>query len=76
MIAERVRQEVGALVYLPNVRHVLCETGKRVLGPLYMTYVFVDIDQGPPWQAIRRTPGVDRIVMSGEKPPAVPKARS
>jgi transcription antitermination factor NusG len=74
VIAERVRHEAGALVYSPKVRHVLRKTGKPTLGPLYMTYFFVDVDEGPPWQAIARTPGVTRIVMTGDAPSRCPES--
>jgi transcription antitermination factor NusG len=42
--------------------------------PLYATYLFADVDQGPPWQAIRRQPGVISIVMTGDAPSRCPQS--
>ena len=38
------------------------------------TYLFADVDRGPPWQAIRRQPGVVSIVMTGDSPSRCPES--
>ena len=47
---------------------------RLVTAPLYRTYFFADIDQGPPWQAIRRQPGVIGLVMTGDAPSRCPES--
>lgn len=47
---------------------------RPVTVPLYATYLFADVDQGPPWQAIRRQPGVIGLVMTGDAPSRCPES--
>jgi transcription antitermination factor NusG len=71
-IAERL-EGLGCAIYLPRARVVLRRSLRPATVPLYATYLFADVDQGPPWQAIRRTPGVISIVMTGDAPSRCPE---
>lgn len=72
-IAERIVHEVGAVVYVPKVRLRLTKSRRPATGALFATYILVDLDTVFAWQAIKRTPGVTGVVMSGEKPARCPE---
>jgi transcription antitermination factor NusG len=72
-IAAPLEKEIGAVVFLPMVRERSRYTGKPIIVPLYKTYLFADIDQGPHWAVIRRHAGVINIVMSGDVPGRCPE---
>jgi transcription antitermination factor NusG len=46
---------------------------KPVVTPLYRTSLFVDIDQGPPWQRVNRTPSVIGVLLTGDVPSRCPE---
>lgn len=73
VIAGRL-EELGCSIYLPRARMILRRSLQPATVPLYATYLFADVDQGPPWQAIRRQPGVISIVMTGDTPSRCPES--
>lgn len=72
VVAGRLVDMLGCAIYLPRARTVLPRSRRPVTAPLFRTYLFADLEQGPPWQAIRRTPGVISLVMTGDKPSRCP----
>jgi transcription antitermination factor NusG len=74
VIAERLERAIGAHVYLPRARMRLGGSLRPVTAPLYRTYFFADLDLSPPWQAIRRQPGVIGLVMTGDAPSRCPES--
>ena len=73
IVARRLTEMLGCVIYLPRAKIVLPRSRRPVTAPLYRTYLFADIDQGPPWQAIARTPGVVKLVMTGDQPSRCPE---
>jgi transcription antitermination factor NusG len=65
---------LGCTIYPPRAKTVLPRSRRPVTAPLFRTYLFADIDCGPPWQAIRRQPGVVSIVMTGDAPSRCPES--
>ena len=74
IVARRLVDVLGCAIYLPRARVVLPLSRRPVTAALFRTYLFADLDQGPPWQAIRRKPGVINIVMTGEQPSRCPES--
>jgi transcription antitermination factor NusG len=74
VVARRLVDMLGCVIYLPRAKVVLPRSLRPVTAPLFRTYIFADIDQGPPWQAIRRQPGVISIVMTGDAPSRCPES--
>jgi transcription antitermination factor NusG len=72
VIARRLTEMLGCVIYLPKARIVLPRSRRPVTAPLYRTYLFADVDRGPPWQAIRRQPGVIGLVMTRDAPSRCP----
>lgn len=72
IVAKRLIDMLGCTVYLPRAKTVLPRSHRPVTAPLFRTYLFVDLDQSPPWQAIRRQPGVISLVMTGDRPSRCP----
>jgi hypothetical protein len=62
VVARRLTDRLGCVIYLPKARIALPHSRRPVTAPLYRSYLFADVDQGPPWQAIRRQPGVIGLV--------------
>ena len=71
-IAERL-EGLGCVIYLPRARVALRRSHRPATVPLFATYLFADLDCSPPWQAIRREPGVVGVVMTGEQPSRCPE---
>ena len=61
IIADRLKQEISALVYSPKVR-LRSPSGRPIESALFATYFFVDLQQSPPWQRLARFEGVTSIV--------------
>jgi transcription antitermination factor NusG len=74
VIAGRLEEELGCAIYLPKARMILRLSRRPVSVPLYATYLFADLSQSPPWQAIKRQPGVVGIVMTGDAPSRCPES--
>jgi transcription antitermination factor NusG len=74
IVARRLVDMLGCVIYLPRAKVVLPRSRRPVTAPLFRTYLFADIDQDPPWQAIRRQPGVISIVMTGDQPSRCPES--
>jgi transcription antitermination factor NusG len=72
-ITERLSTEAGYAVYLPRARVLSPKTRTPMLLALYPTYFFVNLDLSPPWQAIRRQPGVTTVLMTGDQPSTCPE---
>jgi transcription antitermination factor NusG len=74
VVAGRLEDQLGCAIYLPRARLRLARSLRPATVPLFATYVFADIDLGPPWQAIKRQPGVIGMVMTGDTPSRCPSA--
>ena len=72
VVAKRL-EALGCVIYLPRARVRLKRSLRPVTVPLYATYLFADVDQGPTWQRINRTPGVLSILMTGDIPSRCPE---
>jgi Transcription termination factor nusG len=72
-IAERL-EGLGCAIYLPRARMRLGRSLQPATIPTDRTYFFADVDQGPPWQAICRQPGVVGLVMTGDAPSHCPES--
>lgn len=62
-------------VFLPKIQDVRKRRFKRVtiIEPLFPSYVFVEMRLEPgPWYAVKWTPGVKRIIGTGEIPTPMP----
>jgi hypothetical protein len=65
--AQRLRG-IGCLIYLPLARTRPRGALKPTILPFYRTYLFADIDEGPPSQRINRTAGVFSVLLTGDQP--------
>lgn len=71
----RLRDQRGLSVFLPKMEVLRTRRSQRVtvVEPLFPSYVFVRMSLEPdPWYAVKWTPGVKRIVGTGEIPTPVP----
>lgn len=62
-------------VFLPKLQDVRKRRSRRVtvIEPLFPSYLFVQMSLDPgPWYTVKWTPGVKRIVSTGEVPTPVP----
>lgn len=70
-----LRERVGLPVFLPKVADRRRRRARQitVIEPLFPSYVFVQMRLEPdPWYAVKWTPGVKRIVATGDVPTPVP----
>ncbi len=70
-----LRERAGLAVFLPKVQDLRKRRSRRVtvIEPLFPSYLFVQMRLEPePWYAVKWTPGVKRIVATGEIPTPVP----
>ena len=74
IVGARLEQSIGAAVYVPKASVLSPRTLEPITISVYAGYFFSDLDQGPPWQAIRRQPGVIDLVMTGDAPSRCPEA--
>jgi transcriptional antiterminator RfaH len=71
----RLRDQRHLSVFLPKIETLRKRRSQRVtvVEPLFPSYVFVQMSLEPdPWHAVKWTPGVRRIVGTGEIPTPVP----
>jgi transcriptional antiterminator RfaH len=71
----RLRDRGNLSVFLPKIEMLRKRRSQRVtvVEPLFPSYVFVRMSLEPgPWRAVKWTPGVRRIVGTGETPTPVP----
>jgi transcription antitermination factor NusG len=73
-VADRLRREIGAVVYVPRARLVPRRSSRPVIVALYCGCGFVDLDANPPWQMIRRQVNVVGFVMAGDVPGRCPSS--
>jgi len=74
-VALSLRDRAGVPVFLPKVADFRKRRSQRVtvIEPMFPSYLFVQIRLDPaPWYTIRWTPGVKRVVATGETPTPVP----
>jgi transcriptional antiterminator RfaH len=70
-----LRERSGLPVFLPRIQGVRRRRTRRVtvVEPLFPSYLFVEMRLDPdPWYAVKWTPGVRRIVATGDVPTPVP----
>jgi transcription antitermination factor NusG len=67
-----VREVAGAVIYLPRAKMRLERSLRHETRPIFPTYIFCDIDGGPPWQALAHHPGVIGAVLTGSTPSRCP----
>lgn len=70
-----LRERTGLTVFLPKIEDLRKRGSKRVtiIEPLFPSYLFVEMRLEPEaWYAVKWTPGVRRIVSTGEVPTPVP----
>ena len=76
-IAVRHLERQGLQTFLPLERHTEARGGRFVTStrPYFAGYLFAGIAAGSaPWQAIRSTQGISRLVSFGAEPAVVPAA--
>ncbi|MDR7418483.1 MAG: transcription termination/antitermination NusG family protein [Armatimonadota bacterium] len=74
-VIHRLRDRPGLSIFLPRIEVRRKRHSRRitVVEPLFPSYVFVNMRLEPePWYAVKWTPGVKRIVGTGETPTPVP----
>ena len=76
-IAVRHLERQGLQTFLPLGRHTEARGGRFVTStrPYFAGYLFVGVGRdSAPWQAIRSTQGISRLVSFGSQPAMVPTA--
>jgi transcription antitermination factor NusG len=68
VVAKRLVDMLGCVIYLPKARVILPRSRRPATQPLFPTYLFVNLDLSPPWQCIRRTPGVVSLLLTVNTP--------
>lgn len=74
-VQHRLRERSGLPVFLPRLEDVRRRRSRlvTVIEPLFPSYLFVQTMLEPdPWRMVKWTPGVKRIVCTGETPTPVP----
>jgi transcription elongation factor/antiterminator RfaH len=74
-VISRLRDQRSLSVFLPKMEILRKRRSRRVavIEPLFPSYLFVQMRLEPdPWHAVKWTPGVKRIVGTGETPTPVP----
>lgn len=74
-VRHRLRERSGLPVFLPLLEDQRKRRSRRVtvIEPLFPAYLFVHMALEPdPWYAVKWTPGVKRIVGTGDIPTPVP----
>lgn len=73
-VEDWLRRQGGPTVFLPRMEYVRKRRSRRVtvIEPLFPSYLFVRMTLAPdPWRAVKWTPGVRRIVCTGDIPTPV-----